>query len=148
MRTPDRIKVDGESDVIRDQQKPNHASALKEIRRIAHGERVTVAKGREVLVHAFLFRHAEIRDRALSRIGFLEFRFLEPKNPHWASVNLFAGCNIVERAAEWVFSDDADIEVVLAGFSARRNSHELAEVEQVCGFHVVFRRLGLSGKQT
>ena len=50
MSALDGVKVDGEANVIRDEQKLNHASALEEIRSIADGERIGVVKGRKVLL--------------------------------------------------------------------------------------------------
>lgn len=137
MSTPDWIQIDGESDMIRHQQELNHSSVLEEIRRITDCECVGVLKRCEVLIYPSVFRSAEICDRTRSRILLIEIRFLEPNNPNRAAVNLFAGSNVVESAAKWIVPDDADVEVVDIGFSAGRNAHELAEVEQVCGLYRV-----------
>ena len=52
------------------------------------------------------------------RFRFVEARFLKPNDTHRAAVDLFAGGDVVESAAEWIFADDADIEVVATGLRA------------------------------
>ena len=147
MGTPDGVEADGKSDVIRNQQKLNHAAVIEKIGRIAHGEGVGIPKCREILLHVLLLGSGEIRDGAAARIGFVEIRFLKPNDADGAAVDFFAGCDVVERASEWVLAEDADIEIG-GGLGSRRNTHELAEVEQVGGFHGVFRQAGLSQKRS
>lgn len=143
----DGVKVHGESDVVGDENKLNHASAPQKVRSIADCERVGVMKGREVLLHVFFFGKAEKCDGAFSRVGFVEIWSSEPDNAYRTAVDFFARSNIVQRAAERIFADDADIEIGGTEWRAGRNAHELAEVEQVCGFYGVLRGLRLAGKQ-
>ena len=78
------------------------------------------------------------------RIRFVEIRFFKPNNAHRAPVDDFTGCDIVERAAKWIFTDDADIEIAGTRLRAGRNAHELAKIEQVSGFYVVLGGFGLA----
>ncbi len=119
MRTPNRIKVDGKTDVIRDEQKLNHASAFEEIRIVTDGERIGVVKCRKVRLHALFFGNAKICDGAFFRIRLVEIRSIKPKDAHRSAIDDFTGCDVVERSAEGVFSDNANVEVVVTGIRTR-----------------------------
>src|ERR1700722_12960964 len=152
MSAPDWIEVDGKTDVIRNQQQLNHPAALQEIRRIADRERVGISKCREILIHPFFFRGAEIGNRTLPRvrlikIGLVEVRLVEANNPHRTPVNFFTRGNAVESAAKWIIPNDTNIEAIGIGYCAWRDAHKLAEVEQVGGLYRVLGRLGLGGEQ-
>ena len=50
-------------------------------------------------------------DGAFSRVGFVEIWSSEPDNAYRTAVNGFAGREVIERAAKWIFANDADIEI-------------------------------------
>jgi len=69
MRAIDRIQVDGETNVIGDEDELDHAAALQEVGGIADSEDICVAEDRQILAQVISFSGTNEYNFAGSRAG-------------------------------------------------------------------------------